>query len=161
MHGERAQAGACCYHGLMASLSMTRDEREQFVADVRIGVLAVAAADGAPIAVPIWYQYEPGGDVLFNTDRDSAKHVALAAAGQASMCVQREEFPYAYVAIDGPVSIADATETERTAIAVRYLGDELGRGYVSSTDGSAMVAVRLTPERWRTTDYAKMTNPVD
>lgn len=138
---------------------MTRDEREQFLADVHIGLLAVASDDGAPIVVPIWYRYEPGGDLLFNTDRGSVKHVALAAAGQASVCVQREEFPYAYVTIDGPVAIDDATDVERTDIAIRYLGDELGRGYVSSTDGTPMVAVRITPERWRTTDYAKMETP--
>lgn len=148
------------YHGGMAALSMTRDERERFVADVRIGVLAVASDDGAPIQAPIWYQYEPGGDILFNTDRDSAKHAALVAAGRASVCVQREEFPYAYVTIDGPITIADATDVERTAIAVRYLGEELGRGYVSSGDGAAMVAVRIATERWRTTDYAKLDNPV-
>ena len=142
----------------MAALHMTREEREQFLADVHIGLLAVASDDGAPIVVPIWYQYEPGGDLLFNTDRDSVKHVALAAAGRAAVCVQREEFPYAYATIDGPVAIDDATDVERTDIAIRYLGDELGRGYVASTNGTAMVAVRVTPERWRTTDYAKMPN---
>ena len=144
----------------MAALRMTRDERERFLADLHVGLLAVASADGAPILVPIWYQYEPGGDLLFNTDRDSIKHAALAAAGRASVCVQREEFPYAYVTIDGPLAIDDATEVERTQIAVRYLGDDLGLGYVSSTDGDAMVAVCITPERWRTVDYAKMPNPV-
>lgn len=139
---------------------MTRTERERFLADVHIGILAVASEEGAPIVLPIWYRYEPGGDLVFNTDRDSVKHVALAASGRASVCVQREEFPYAYVTIDGPVAIDEATEVERTEIAERYLGDELGRSYVSSTDGEAMVAVRITPERWRTTDYAKMPNPV-
>src|SRR5688572_5355002 len=142
----------------MAALRMTRDERERFLADLHVGLLAVASADGAPILVPIWYQYEPGGDLLFNTDRDSVKHVALAAAGRASVCVQREEFPYAYVTIDGPVAIDDASDVERTDIAIRYLGDELGCGYVASTNGKAMVAVRITPERWRTTDYAKDPN---
>lgn len=138
---------------------MSRDERERFVADVRIGVLAVASDDGVPIQVPIWYQYQPGGDLLFHTDRDSAKHAALVAAGRASVCVQREEYPYAYVTIDGPITIEEAIDDERTAIAVRYLGEELGRRYASSTDGTASIAVRIPPERWRTTDYAKFDDP--
>jgi PPOX class probable F420-dependent enzyme len=138
---------------------MTRDERERFVADVRIGVLAVANADGAPIQAPIWYRYEPGSELLFHTGRDSAKYAALIAAGRASVCVQREEYPYAYVTIDGPVAIDDAATDERTEIAVRYLGDELGHRYVSSTDGAQMVAVRITPERWLTADYAKVDDP--
>src|ERR687898_1641663 len=100
----------------MAALHMTRHERERFLADVHIGLLAVADDDAAPIVVPIWYQYEPGGDLLFNTDRDSVKHVALAAAGRASVCVQREEFPYAYVTIEGPVAIEDAGDVEGTDI---------------------------------------------
>jgi PPOX class probable F420-dependent enzyme len=144
----------------MAALHMTRDERERFVADVRIGVLAVATADGAPLQAPIWYQYEPGGDLLFTTGRDSAKHLALVASGRASVCVQVEEYPYAYVTIEGPVTIGAPTDAERTEIAVRYLGDELGRRYASDTDGTLAVAVRITPERWLTTDYAKSDVPV-
>ena len=43
---------------------MTLDEREQFLADVHVGVVAVERPGRAPLAVPIWYGYEPGGEVL-------------------------------------------------------------------------------------------------
>ena len=59
-----------------------------------------------------------------------------------------------------PVTIGVPTDVERTEIAVRYLGDELGRRYASDTDGTLSVAVRITPERWLTTDYAKFDVPV-
>jgi hypothetical protein len=39
---------------------------------------------------------------------------------------------------------------------VRYLGEEMGRGYVETTVDVDNVLVTLTPQRWRTTDYAKM-----
>jgi nitroimidazol reductase NimA-like FMN-containing flavoprotein (pyridoxamine 5'-phosphate oxidase superfamily) len=41
-----------------------RQEREQFLAGVHVGVLSVATADGAsPLAVPVRYTYQPGGPV--------------------------------------------------------------------------------------------------
>jgi hypothetical protein len=39
---------------------------------------------------------------------------------------------------------------------VRYLGEEMGRGYVETTADVDNVLVTLAPQRWRTTDYAKM-----
>ncbi len=39
-------------------VTMTREEREQFLGGVHVGVLSVASADGAgPLAVPVWYSY--------------------------------------------------------------------------------------------------------
>ncbi|HAS08990.1 MAG TPA: pyridoxamine 5'-phosphate oxidase, partial [Acidimicrobiaceae bacterium] len=42
---------------------MTVEEREQFLADVHVGVLAVERPDGPPLAVPVWYDYRPGGEL--------------------------------------------------------------------------------------------------
>ena len=44
------------------SLVMTVEEREAYLADLHVGVVSVAGADGrAPLAVPVWYRYEPAG----------------------------------------------------------------------------------------------------
>ena len=66
----------------MGTLSMSVSERDGFLADLHIGVLAVERADGPPVAAPIWYRYTPGGAVEFNIDRSSVKAALLAAAGQ-------------------------------------------------------------------------------
>ena len=43
------------------SLNMSRAEREEFLAGLHVGVLAVASAGVAgPLTVPVWYTYEPG-----------------------------------------------------------------------------------------------------
>ena len=42
-------------------------------------------------------------------EAESLKARALRAAGRASLCVQRETFPYAYVTVEGPVAFVDAT----------------------------------------------------
>jgi PPOX class probable F420-dependent enzyme len=140
----------------MSELSMGRAEREEFLADVHVGVLAVESEDGPPTATPVWYLYSPEGVVLISTDARSTTCALLAAAGRATLCVQREAQPYAYVSVEGTVSIEPSTEEFRLEMALRYLDEELARGYVESTAGDSHVMVRLSPQRWRTTDYAKL-----
>ena len=135
---------------------MTTDEREQFLADVHIGVLAVAHDGGVPLATPVWYRYQPGGVVEISTSESSVKAGALRTAGQAALCVQREEAPYAYVTVAGPVTFGDLSDDERLDLAVRYLGEEMGRRYVESSPDLDNLRVTISPERWYTTDYAKL-----
>jgi PPOX class probable F420-dependent enzyme len=141
----------------MGQLTMTKDEREAFLADVHIGVLAVNA-DGVPSVTPIWYVYEPGGDIVIHTASQSPKTAALIKQGRASLCAQTEAPPYKYVVVEGPVTVdEDFDESVRHELAYRYLGQEVGDMYLAATAGEAAsgVTVRLTPERWRTTDYSK------
>jgi len=143
----------------MAGMTMSKQEREAFLADARVGVLAVAGADGAPPSLtPIWYTYEPGGEIVMETAGTSPKTALLRAAGRASLCVQTEAPPYKYVVVEGPVGITDALdETWRRGLARRYLGDELGDMYADATKEQAAgaVTIRLTPTRWHTTDFGK------
>lgn len=142
----------------MSSLSMTRSEREAFLAGVHVGVVSVEEAGHGPLAVPVWYAFEPGGEIVWVTARHSRKGRALAAAERMSMCVQDERPPYKYVSVEGPFSL-EMPDFDRhiRAIAHRYLGARAGEQYVASsgnTEGS--VLVRLRPERWLTIDYGKM-----
>jgi len=141
------------------SLVMSVDEREAFLADLHVGVLSVAGADGrAPLTVPMWYRYEPGGDVTFVTGRGSRKTDLIRRAGRCSLCAQTEEPPYRYVTVDGPATIVEGPdEAERRAIAHRYLGPERGEAYMGATaaqvEGS--VVVRLRPDHWLSADFGK------
>lgn len=145
----------------MAKTTMTRAEREAFLASVRVGVLSVAGGEGdAPLQVPVWYAYEPGGEIRFSTGARSVKAERLRAAGRASLCVQSEELPYKYVVVEGPVTIGPVDfERDARAIAVRYLGERGGNAYLrgqsQETASQNSILVRITPERWRTTDYGK------
>jgi PPOX class probable F420-dependent enzyme len=142
-----------------AELKMSVSEREQFLADLHVGLLAVGRPGAPPTVSPIWYEYEPGGDVQFSIYLGAVKHTALDAAGEATLCVQREEYPYAYVAVEGPIAIDEATMEQRTRIAARYLGAEGGSAYVKSTAEEPVVLVRITPRRWFTQDFAKFSLP--
>lgn len=138
---------------------MTKDEREAFLAGVHIGVFSVHGGGDTPLTAPIWYSYEPGGTVNVIIAPDSLKAEALARTPAFSLCAQIEEGPYTYVTVEGPVTVIESVSVEeRTAMAVRYLGEEHAAGYIASTGGdqSDAVVVRMQPARWRTTDYSKV-----
>jgi nitroimidazol reductase NimA-like FMN-containing flavoprotein (pyridoxamine 5'-phosphate oxidase superfamily) len=45
------------------SLTMTKQERETFLADAHIGIISIAEEGRGPLTVPIWYAYDAGGDL--------------------------------------------------------------------------------------------------
>jgi PPOX class probable F420-dependent enzyme len=138
------------------SVSMSRAEREAFLADVHVGVLTVTAGAGSgPLATPVWYSYTPGGVVTVTTGETSQKARAIAAAGRCSLCTQDEAPPYKYVTVEGPAVIEPADLAERTVIARRYLGTEGGDAYIAGNPAVDDVAIRLTPEHWRSADFGK------
>ena len=83
---------------------MTTEEREEFLADVHVGILAIARKDKGPLALPIWYQYEDGA-VIIGMGGNSLKAKLLRSAGRATMTVQTEAPPYKYVMVEGPVEV--------------------------------------------------------
>jgi hypothetical protein len=81
----------------------------------------------------------------------------LRSVGEASLCAQTEALPYRYVTVEGPVVIGEHDDAVQAALAYRYMGQEVGDLYLASIEGSVSNVVRLTPTRWRTVDYAKLT----
>lgn len=78
----------------MTSFVMTASEREEFLAGVHVGVVAVNRDGRAPLAVPIWYGYTPGAEVLLWIDRGSVKERLFRESGRFSICAQVETVPY-------------------------------------------------------------------
>ena len=143
------------------SLKMNVAEREAFLADLHVGIISVAEPGRGPLTAPIWYGYEPGGELWIVTERGSRKGRLLEQAGRFSLCAQTEAPPYKYVSVEGPVTSIEASQVERDErpLARRYLGPEFGDRYIEATGGEAArgdnVLVRMRPERWLTTDYSK------
>ena len=140
------------------SLTMTKEEREAFLGDVHVAVISIAEDGHGPLVVPIWYSYQPGGEVRIITGRTSRKGKLLERAGRFSLCVQTETLPYKYVSVEGPIIAVEAADREchLRPLAHRYLGTEVGDAYVAITrDVVGNVLVRMRPERWLTVDYAK------
>ena len=142
----------------MADLQMPDDERQQFLADLHVGVLGIERADGPPLVVPVWYDYNAGGDVEVYTGADSLKGRRAAAAARGSLCAQTESLPYKYVTVEGPVMLEPLVEADLeklSAMAIRYLGEELGAGYAAGQSIEGQVRLRLWPQRWLSVDYGR------
>ena len=143
----------------MTTTTMTKHEREAFLAETRVGIVGLAEPGRGPLTVPVWFAYEPGGVVRFVTGGASRKAKLLRAAGRLSLCVQTETPPYKYASVEGPARIVGGPDHERDvrAVALRYLGPEMGEMYLTMTaeERVGAVLVEMTPERWLTVDYAK------
>jgi hypothetical protein len=145
----------------MSSLAMSPTDRQAFLAATRIGIVSVEEPGRGPLTVPVWYHYAPGGDLTFVTAGASRKGRLLARARRMSLCVQTEVAPYSYVSVEGPFEIGDVDyERDVRAMALRYLGEKVGTGYLAMMhpggDVTGSVLVTLTPERWFSVDYSKM-----
>lgn len=138
------------------ALAMSKVEREAFLADVHIGVLSVSSAGRGPLSAPVWYSYHPGGDVIILTGANAPKTRMMGEQGRATLVAQSEKAPYAYVTVEGPVSLETPGAADSLKMAVRYLGEEMGQRYADSSGGDGSLKARLTPERWRSEDYRKM-----
>ena len=144
----------------MGALSMTQSEREEFLAGLHVGILGIERPDGPPLTVPIWYAYEPGGELRFLTSPDSVKGRLLRQSMRFSLCAQSESLPYKYVSVEGTATISPADkELHSRPMAHRYLGVKGGDRYVESgagEDDGESVRVSMVPERWFTLDYSKL-----
>jgi len=141
------------------SVAMTRTEREAFLAEVHVGMIAIERDGRAPLCVPIWYDYEPARGVWVITERSSQKGRALEAAGRFALCAQVETPPlYRYVSVEGPITEVEPADLEqhRRPMAHRYFGAALGDRYLAGDDSVDNLVFTMRPERWRTVDYAKL-----
>jgi Pyridoxamine 5'-phosphate oxidase len=131
---------------------MTREQREHYLSEVRIGVLSVGRPDREPLTIPVWYDYKNGA-VVFTSADGSKKNNLLREAGRASLCVHNDSWPYSYVTVEGPVTLRERSPRDVLEMAVRYLGTEAGHEYARGITWGGIVA-ELRPERWLTVDYS-------
>jgi len=143
------------------SYAMTREEREAFLAEVHVGVIGIERPGRAPLALPIWYTYEPGADLWIMIEIGSLKERLLKRAERFTLCVQNETPPYKFVSVEGPIVSMRPSDKERDErnMATRYLGPELGDHYIAATKADPTnrpgVIVTMRPEKWITSDFAK------
>ncbi|MCX2730711.1 pyridoxamine 5'-phosphate oxidase family protein [Saccharopolyspora sp. NFXS83] len=141
-------------------MALSAQEREQFLAEPHIGALAVAwTSDRAPLTVPIWYQYSPGGELWISTGPESRKARAIRAAGRFSLMVQRTTPTIRYVSVEGPVVRTEAGTPERSLeMARRYLPPQQAAEFAEyeRTQLGEHVAIYMRPEHWLSADLGSV-----
>jgi PPOX class probable F420-dependent enzyme len=128
----------------MASLD---DVRAFLSRGTRTGKLGYLGATGRPLVTPVWFVIEDDS-IVFNTNKDTAKGRALARDPRASLCVDSEEPPYAFVQVQGDAELSeDPAELLRTAtvIAARYMGAERAEEFGKRNGVPGELVVRLRP----------------
>ncbi|MGH3119314.1 MAG: pyridoxamine 5'-phosphate oxidase family protein, partial [Gaiellales bacterium] len=88
------------------------------------------------------------GTFVISTGRGSQKHRNVENNPEVTLVIDRRTLPYYAVMVRGRAEIGEPlTDDERRELAVRYLGDELGRRYVERTAGQDAVTIRLKPSK--------------
>ena len=131
---------------------MNDEERDNFLNEVRVGILAIERNDKGPLCAPIWYRYSTDLGFEIAMAYDSAKSILLRRHGAATICVQDEQLPYRYVTAEGQATVELMTPEERDEVlrdvAIRYLGEQLGNQYADAFPGHEEAKVTIKPRRW-------------
>jgi hypothetical protein len=140
----------------MADSRLSVHDRELFLAEPHIAALSVSAGpDRGPLTVPIWYQYEPGGEVWILTEARSRKAALIEAAGCFTLMVDRVTPTTRYVWVEGPVTrTIPGTDALRREITERYLRPEQAEAYLkmAGAEFGEEIAIYLRPQRWLSSD---------
>ena len=126
---------------------MTAEERDAFLAESNVAVLATVDRRGRAHASPIWYLYQ-GGVFIMSTGRGSQKHRNIEASPEVMLVVDRRTIPYYAVMARGPVEVGTAlSDDERLRIVRRYLDEDQTRRYMERMSGQDSVSLRLKPRK--------------
>jgi uncharacterized protein len=114
--------------------------------------------------VPVWYHYQPGGNLTFFTGsqgRKVRKSRLIAKAGVLSLSVQHESPPYKFVTVEGTVVQTDRPPSADQLLPIlrRYLPEEMAQGFVQEELGrpasdSELELYTVRPDRWLTFDFS-------
>jgi PPOX class probable F420-dependent enzyme len=127
---------------------MTPEQAKAFLAaGTRTGKLATTRADGRAHVAPIWFIVD-GDDLVFMTGAATLKGKSLLRDPRASLVVDLEEQPYAFVLVEGTVTISeDLAEMLPLSIAIaqRYVDDDRAQefGRRNAVEGELLVRLPL------------------
>lgn len=148
----------------MSSPAPLGHEWQAFLAEPHIAVLSVASDDDRPPhTVPLFYHYQPNGNVTFFTGtqgRTARKTRLIERAGRVSLCVQKEDFPYKYVTVEGTLLKIDRPPTADQVIAIarRYMPEADAEGFAQGElddPNSRIIVFTIRPDRWLTSSFGE------
>jgi hypothetical protein len=127
---------------------MTDDQVRAFLTHgTRTGKLATSRAVGRPHVAPVWFVLD-GDDIVFMTGADTVKGKSLRRDPRASLVVDLEEPPYAFVLVEGAVTVSEDLDEmlgHSIAIARRYVGEEQAEefGRRNAVDGELLLRLHM------------------
>lgn len=129
---------------------MSTAQAYEFLAHgTRTGKVATVRADGRPHVAPIWFVVD-GTDLVFMTGVETVKGRTLRRDPRVALTVDLEEPPYAFVLVEGTVTLSDDLEAmlgHSIAIGERYMGPELGEQFGRRNAVAGELLVRIRPDK--------------
>jgi PPOX class probable F420-dependent enzyme len=128
---------------------MTDEEYGSFMLDrARTSILATVRADGRPHVAPIWFDLD--GDILvFTSGENTVKGRNMRRDPRVSLCIDLEEPPFHFVAIEGTFELAAGNPGLlywATRIGGRYMGPDRADEYGRRNAVEGELLVRLSPQ---------------
>lgn len=114
----------------------------------RPAILGTVRADGRPHVAPIWYAVDDDETIVFTTGETTVKGRNLRRTGYAAMTVDDDVAPFAFVVLEGAVTISDDLDDVRHWAGVvggRYMGADRADEYGERNGVPGELVVRLTP----------------
>jgi PPOX class probable F420-dependent enzyme len=115
----------------------------------RTGRLGYLASDGRPLVAPVWFVVD-GGELAFNTGKDTAKGRALARDPRVVMCVDDDRPPYSFVQVQGVASISEDPQDVldiATRAGGRYMGEDRAEEFGRRNGVAGELVVRIKPTK--------------
>ena len=125
---------------------MTPEQMAAFLQRPLVAVFVTLRANGAPHAIPVWYEYSDGAFIVYTSSRfQRVKN--LQRDSRAAITIATHDEPYMYVSAEGPVAItAEGVEETGLSIARRYMREDAEQ-FMEDVHDEDSVLLRLTPER--------------
>jgi PPOX class probable F420-dependent enzyme len=125
-----------------------QDDREEFLQQPHVAVLATIGPGNRPHAVPVWYLYEDGTFIIL-MGRGSQKHRNIERHQDVTLVIDRRDLPYYAVTVQGTATIDPSPSPElRLRLATRYLGETGGAAYTARTADMDAITIQVRPEKF-------------
>ena len=123
------------------------EEQRKFAAEANVAIFSSVDGKGRPHATPVWYLFD-GEEFLVSVGRGSQKHRNVERNPNVAIVIDSRAVPYYALMISGAAEIGPPfNDEQRTELAVRYLGEALGKRYVEATKANDSVSLRLKPRK--------------
>ena len=129
----------------LTPVQFSQQERDFLLSGTRTAKLGYTAADGRPLAAPVWFTIDDG-DITFCTGAATAKGKSLQRDGRVVVVVDLEEPPYAFVQVQGTVDYLDEpAEAYRISKIVggRYMGEDRAEEFGKRNGVAGELTVRV------------------
>lgn len=135
--------------------SLSDEARQEMLAQPHTAILSIPNGRSAPFSSPIWYIYEPGGDISIIIHEQSLKARRMTEGVEVSLTVDVAD-PTQWVSVEGPVTSVRQTdfEPDMKELTERYVEGPDREAFIAGYRpvASEMIRVTIRPERWRGND---------